>query len=90
MVSNMTKAFLAKDKRALGCRSGYAAGGTTDVFRTGSQSRGLLGAPDYGTGPKQTGFVWNDGTPRGGPTPDQGQRPATQDPLPQRASAAPP
>lgn len=131
MASNMTKAFLAKDKRALGCRSGYAAGGTTDVFRTGSnsfsdrvgagagstlmtppmggadssptapplgagsslggtssslggtssQSRGLLGAPDYGTGPKQTGFVWNDGTPRGGPTPDPGQRPATQDPF---------
>lgn len=118
MVSNMTKAFTAKGKRALGCRSGYAAGGTTDVFRTGPnefsdrvgagagstlmtppmggaysspaasslggtspQLRGFLGTPDYGTGPKQTGFVWNDGTPRGGSTSDQGQRPVTQDPF---------
>ena len=28
------------------------------------QSLGLLGAPDYSTGPKQGGFVYDDGTPR--------------------------
>ena len=28
------------------------------------QSLGLLGAPDYSTGPRQGGFVYEDGTPR--------------------------
>ena len=93
MASNMTKAFQNKSRRALGCRPGYAGGGTTDVFQTGSNSFGDRGAqlmspgvggagvvsasaplptvapsarsaPIYGAGPKQTGFVWEDGTPR--------------------------
>ena len=38
------------------------------------QSQGFLGAPDYSTGPKNTGFVSGDGTPRGV---DQGQSPST-------------
>jgi hypothetical protein len=38
MASNMTKAFQTKSRRALGCRPGYAAGGATGVFRTGSNS----------------------------------------------------
>jgi hypothetical protein len=38
MASNMTKAFQTKSRRALGCRPGYAVGGTTDVFKTGSNS----------------------------------------------------
>lgn len=39
-----------------------------------SQSQGVLGAPDYSTGPKQTGFTWDDGTRRDGLTPEQAQR----------------
>lgn len=38
------------------------------------QSQGFLGAADYSTGPKQTGFTWDDGTRRDGLTPDQAQR----------------
>ncbi len=38
------------------------------------QSQGFLGAADYSTGPKQTGFTWDDGTRRDGLTPEQAQR----------------
>lgn len=114
MASNMTKAFQTKSRRALGCRPGYAVGGTTDVFKTGSNSfsdmpgaggqlmtppMGGVGGgspslpatpPSYGTGPKQTGFVWEDGTPRVGATPAQPQAQAQLDPFaPAGAGRAP-
>jgi hypothetical protein len=45
------------------------------------QSLGLLGAPDYSTGPRQGGFVYEDGTPR--PT----QQAAAQNPLADQISS---
>lgn len=55
------------------------------------QSQGFIGAPDYSTGPKQTGFTWDDGTRRDGLTPEQAQKQDAQaiaSPVP-AATAAP-
>jgi len=55
------------------------------------QSQGFLGAADYSTGPKQTGFTWDDGTRRDGLTPEQAQKQDAQaiaSPVP-AATAAP-
>lgn len=38
-----------------------------------TQSQGIIGGLDYSTGPKETGFVWEDGTRRDGLTPQQAQ-----------------
>lgn len=39
-----------------------------------TQSQGIIGGLDYSTGPKETGFVWEDGTRRDGLTPQQAQQ----------------
>ena len=62
MASNMTKAFQNKSRRALGCRPGYAGGGSTDVYRTGSNSFGDQGAQLMSQGAGGAGVV-NAGAP---------------------------
>lgn len=52
----------------------YAVGGIVGEDPSVQQSQGILGSPDYSTGPKQSGFVWSDGTRRDGLTPDQAQK----------------
>jgi len=45
------------------------------------QSLGLLGAPDYSTGPRQGGFVYEDGTPRPSQNADNETQAANRGPL---------
>jgi hypothetical protein len=52
----------------------YAVGGMVGEEPAMQQSQGMLGAADYSTGPKQSGFVWSDGTRRDGLTLEQAQK----------------
>ena len=52
----------------------YAVGGMVGEEPAIQQSQGMLGAADYSAGPKQSGFVWSDGTRRDGLTLEQAQK----------------
>lgn len=75
MASNMTKAFQNKSRRALGCRPGYAGGGSTDVYRTGSNSFGDQGAQLMPQGAGGSGVV-NAGAPLPAATPSVSPSPS--------------
>jgi hypothetical protein len=58
--------FPARQPLGSGLGATAIQSGEAPVNAPGStpQSLGLLGAPDYSTGPKQGGFIYEDGTPR--------------------------